>query len=75
VLPADNASLLDSFDSLRRFERAYPELGAELAAVVRRSPPEAALGLLEIIEREVRPRRPDLAWGAFDAVVARVQRP
>jgi hypothetical protein len=75
LLPADNASLLDSFDSLRRFERAYPELGAELAAIVRRSPPEAALELLEVIEREVRPRRPDLAWGAFDAVVARVQRP
>lgn len=75
VLPAANASILDGFDSLRRFERAYPELGAELIAAVRLSPPEGALRLLEVLAREVRPRRPDLAWDAFDAVVDRAQRP
>jgi len=31
VLPAENASILDDLDSLRRFERAYPALGEELA--------------------------------------------
>jgi hypothetical protein len=75
VLPTENASILDSFDSLRRFERAYPALGEELASAVRLAPPEAALRLLAVLEREVRPLRPDLAWGAFDAVVARAQRP
>ena len=75
VVPTDNASSLDNFDSLRRFERAYPAIGEELAAAVRLSPPEGALRLLEVLEREVRPLRPDLAWDAFDAVVARAQRP
>lgn len=75
VVPAEDASILDNFDSLRRFERAYPELGAELAAAVRLAPPEAGLRLLEVLEREVRRLRPDLAWDAFDAVVARAQRP
>jgi hypothetical protein len=75
VIPAENAAMLDNFDSLRRFERAYPALGEELAAAVRLAPPEAGLRLLEVLERELRPLRPDLAWDAFDAVVARAQRP
>ena len=72
ALPSANASVLDEFDSLRRFEQAYTELGAELAAIVRRAPDEAALALLDIAERELRERRPDLAWGGFDAVRARL---
>lgn len=75
VVPGDDASILDGFDSLRRFERGYPALGAELGAVVQLPPPEAGLRLLELLEREVRPLRPDLAWDAFDAVLARAQRP
>jgi hypothetical protein len=75
VVPAENGSVLDNLDSLRRFERAYPQLAVELADAVRLSPPEGALHLLEVLEREVRPLRPDLAWDAFDAVVARAQRP
>jgi len=75
VLPAENGSLLDEFDSLRRFERAYPELGKELAAAARLAPQEAALRLLELVKRELGPRRPGLAWDTFDAVVARAQRP
>lgn len=75
VLPAENASILDDLDSLRRFERAYPALGEELAAAVRLAPPQAGLRLLDVLEREVRPLRPDLAWGALDGVRARAQRP
>ncbi|MGN6798494.1 MAG: hypothetical protein ACTHKS_10110 [Gaiellaceae bacterium] len=75
AVPAENTSILDNFDALRRFERAYPALGAELAAAVRLAPPEAGLRLLEVLERELRPLRPDLAWNAFDAVVARLQSP
>jgi hypothetical protein len=75
VVPAENGALLDNLDSLRRFERAYPQLADELAGAVRLSPPDGALRLLEVLEREVRPLRPDLAWPAFDAVVARAQRP
>jgi hypothetical protein len=75
VVPSESASILDNLDSLRRFERAYPAIGEELAAAVRLAPPEGAVRLLEVLEREVRPLRPDLAWDAFDAVLARAQRP
>lgn len=67
-LPGANASLLDGFDPLRRFERVHPELGAELAAAVALPQPEAALRLLDVLERELRPLRPELAWGALDAI-------
>jgi hypothetical protein len=72
TLPTANASILDGFDSLRRFERAYPELGAELAAIVRLDPADAGPALLDVLERELRPRRPDLPWAAVDAVRARL---
>jgi hypothetical protein len=75
VVPTENPSILDDLDSLRRFERAYPALGKELAAAARSAPPDGPLRLLAVLEREVRPLRPDLAWDAFDAVVARAQRP
>jgi hypothetical protein len=74
TLPTANASILDGFDSLRRFERAYPELGAELAAIVRLDPVDGAAALLNVLERELRPRRPDLPWPALDAVRARLAR-
>lgn len=72
TVETENASLLDGFDSLRRFERAYPELGAELGAIVRLGPADAGPALLEVLEREVRPRRPDLPWGALEAVRRRI---
>lgn len=72
VMPAPNASVLDDLDGLRRFERVYPELGAELAELARRSPVDAAAALLDVAERELRQKRPDLAWAGFDAVRARI---
>jgi len=74
TLPAANASSLDGFDSLRRFEHAYPELGAELAAIVRLDPADGGPALLDVLERELRPLRPDLPWPAVDAVRARLAR-
>lgn len=72
TLPAENASVLDGFDSLRRFERAYPALGDELAAIVRLDPADGGPALLDVLERELRPLRPDLPWAAFDAVRTRL---
>jgi hypothetical protein len=72
TVPAESASLLDGFDSLRRFERAYPELGAELAAIVRLDPADGGPAILDVLERELRPLRPDLPWSAVDAVRARL---
>jgi hypothetical protein len=56
------ASILDEFDPFRRFERAYPELGAEIAAA---GPQE----LLCIARRELEPHWPELAWPALEAVL------
>jgi hypothetical protein len=71
TLPSPHASLLDGFDSLRRFERAYPLLGSELAAIVRLDPVEGGPALVDVLERELRPLRPDLPWPAVAAVRTR----
>ena len=67
-VPAERSGLLDDLDPLRRFEVAYPELGAEVAAALRLAPPEAAARLLELGERELRTRVPGLAWDVLEAV-------
>jgi hypothetical protein len=69
-----DAPILDDLDPLRRFERAYPELGSELASIVRRSPAVAAVALLDVGERELRERRPELGWAGFDAVSGTIKR-
>jgi hypothetical protein len=71
-VPAENASLLDDFDSLRRFERVYPELGAELAAICRLPPSEGGPALLGVLDRELRDVCPELPWAGLDAVRARL---
>jgi hypothetical protein len=63
-----DAPILDDLDPLRRFERAHPRLGLELASIAQRPPSPAAVALLDVAERELRGRRPELAWGALDAV-------
>lgn len=73
AVPSEHASILDDLDPLRRFERAFPELGAELAAIVRRAPDDAAAALLDVAERELRARNPGLAWRGFDAVRTRLR--
>jgi len=50
-VPSAAPGLLDSLDPLRRVERAYPELGRELAALAVLPTVRAAMGLLEIAER------------------------
>jgi predicted nucleotidyltransferase len=66
------ASLTDDLDPLRRFELLHPELGGELARIVEQEPIAAGLGLLDVADRELRPRRPDLPWAAADAVRERL---
>jgi hypothetical protein len=73
-LPSEHASLLDQFDPLRRFERAYPDLGAELAAICRLPPSEGGPALLDVLERELRAVCPELPWGAAAAVRERFTR-
>jgi len=73
TLPSANASILDDLDSLRRFERAYPELGAELASVARLEPADAALAILDVTARELRDALPELPWPGLDVVRERLR--
>ncbi|HET7450137.1 MAG TPA: hypothetical protein VFJ78_06030 [Gaiellaceae bacterium] len=72
AIPAANAGLLDDLDPLRRFDLVHPELAAELVELTRRETVDAASGLLALAERELRHRRPDLAWHALEIVRARI---
>lgn len=64
-----SAALLDGLDPLRRFELAYPALGARLSAIQRLETPAAARALLDLAVAEL----PHLfAAGAVDAVRSRL---
>lgn len=52
----------DVLDPRRRVEMRSPKLAAELLELYARPVPEAALHLLEIVERELKPKAPTLAW-------------
>lgn len=54
-LPADKKGVLDSLDATRRFEQAYPALGAEINALLLADTETAARGLLALAERELAP--------------------
>ena len=44
--------LLDNLDAMRRFERVYPALGAEINALLLLETPECARRMLDLVERE-----------------------
>ncbi|HEX7772787.1 MAG TPA: hypothetical protein VF435_10240 [Pyrinomonadaceae bacterium] len=52
----------DVLDARRRLEQRSPQLAAELVALRDLPVPRAALQLLEIAERELKPKAPTLAW-------------
>ena len=52
----------DALDPRRRIELRSPELAAELLELYGKPVPDAASHLLEIVERELRPKAPSLAW-------------
>jgi len=68
TLPAENETLLDGLDPLRRFELVYPEIARELDELSRADTLTAARGLLALAERELREVRPELPWHALDVV-------
>jgi hypothetical protein len=53
-LPSADRSTLDNLDAFRRFERAFPEVGAAINAALSRDTAGAALGLLEVCEQHLR---------------------
>ena len=52
----------DALDPRRRLELRAPELAAELLELYSKPVPDAALHLLEIVKRELKPKAPTLAW-------------
>jgi len=68
TLPAENATLLDGLDPLRRFELVYPEIAREIDELSRAETVVAARGMLALAERELRSTRPELPWHALDVV-------
>lgn len=72
TIPSESSSLLDDLDPFRRFELAYPAVAAEIDALLSGSTLDAARGLLDLAERELRPRLPDLPWRALQIVRTRV---
>jgi hypothetical protein len=52
----------DALDPRRRLEMRWPELAAELLKLYSKPVPDAALHLLDILERELKPKAPALAW-------------
>jgi hypothetical protein len=52
-LEAPRKDLLDNLDPVRRFERVFPEVGAELNQILSLETPQAALAMLDLAEREL----------------------
>jgi hypothetical protein len=52
-VPIEGDDVLDSIDRTRRFERAYPRLGAELNAALMLETPHAASAILDLAEGEL----------------------
>lgn len=68
LLPSEQVARLDNLDAFRRFEQVEPRLGAELNELLLRDVPACAAGLLDLIERELRPRLADFPEAALAAL-------
>jgi hypothetical protein len=72
-VPAEADVTLDDLDPFRRFERAYPRLGAEVNAALALAPLGAATALLGLAERELGPRLDGWPSAAAAAVRERLR--
>lgn len=67
-VPAQNPDRLDNIDLTRRFEEAYPAIGAEINALLRLETPQAAAGLLWLADLLLRDALPDYPLEAVRTV-------
>lgn len=65
--------LLDNLDPFRRFEQAYPTIGAEINALLRLDLVACAAGLLALADRLLRPSLPDYPADAVATVQAYIE--
>lgn len=75
TLPSERADVLDGLDARRRFELAYPDLGAELDDVLSAPLPEASRRLLALARRDLGDRLPDDVRRALDVVASELRTP
>lgn len=73
-IPAEHPDRLDNIDPARRFEQAYPALGAEINALLLLETPGAAAGLLVLAERLLRDTLPEYPAEAVRVVRALAER-
>ena len=71
-VPVEAQVPLDDLDPFRRFERAFPRLGARVDAALSRPPLEAAVALVDLAARELAGRLPDWPVSAAAAVRGRL---
>jgi len=67
---ATDPSPLDTLDPIRRFEQVFPEIGAKINQILLLPPIEAALDILELVDRLLRDTMPDYPVQAADVVKA-----
>jgi hypothetical protein len=67
LLP-ERENRLDNLDPLRRFEQAFPPLGQELNAILEEDTGRCAILLLDLAERELRPRMSDFPAEAVEII-------
>ena len=58
----NESQLADRLDARRKLERIEPELARELRRMAGLAPAEAGVALIELAERELKPRALELAW-------------
>jgi hypothetical protein len=73
-VPREEEVPLDELDPLRRFERAYPALGARVNAALSLPPLEAALAVLDLAEGELAGRGAEWPGGAAAVLRERLSR-
>jgi hypothetical protein len=71
-IPSERSDVLDSLDPLRRFEVAYPEIGAELNRLLQLEPGHAASRLIDLADNLLRSKITNYPTEAVAAVRRRI---
>lgn len=58
----NKSHMADKLDARRRLEEIEPEVGRELSRIVLLAPAEAGVALIDLAQKELRARAPELAW-------------
>lgn len=65
AVPSDDKGVLDNLNPLRRFERAYPQIGVAINSALAAPTPDTCRQLLHVAKTELATRLPDFPEPAF----------